>query len=281
MPNGSPADDGVAEHAGCLAGSRAAASVSVIDASSSGPDEASQHEYDQLLAALGRTEEFDQRIAIHEAGHAVCARLLGQPLGGATINPDPSGKYGGLVWGPQYSVAFANDDDDDVPDVCDQLRTLMPQAGEPRADAADIYLHALNRCMEIAAASVAERMFLPGPPVPSVGDIEDAIKYASLVCQSPEAMEKFISLSETMADDLLRPYGDVVLALAAELRIKRTLNAREIDQIILDVETRKAMAIEHKRRADWRKAEQDAASFRAECEPLDAARLRPARDQVS
>lgn len=100
-------------------------------------------EYDALLAEFGRTEEEDERIAVHEAGHAVAARLLGKPLGGAIINPDPNGKYGGLVWGPRNSVAFSRDDDtDEVPELCDNLRDLMPQDGEARGDAADVYLHA-------------------------------------------------------------------------------------------------------------------------------------------
>lgn len=62
--------------------------------------------------------------------------------------------------------------------------------------------------------------------------------------------------------------------LSTVLRTKRTLDGREIDQIILDVETRKALAIEHKRRAEWRKSELAAERFGVECEPLDAARLR-------
>ncbi len=95
------------------------------------------------------------------------------------------------------------------PEICDRLRDLMPQDGERRSDAADIYLHALNRCIELAAASVAERMRLEGEPVPSVSDVEHTIKYASLICRSPEAAKKFISLCETMAYDLLRPYGYV------------------------------------------------------------------------
>ena len=56
---------------------------------SSGLDE-EMDEYDELLAALGRTEEQDRRIAVHEAGHALCARLLGHEVGGVTVNPDPS-----------------------------------------------------------------------------------------------------------------------------------------------------------------------------------------------
>ncbi|MBR1302162.1 hypothetical protein [Bradyrhizobium sp. AUGA SZCCT0042] len=68
-----------------------------------------------------------------------------------------------------------------------------------------------------------------------------------------------------------------MIALSTVLRIKRTLDGREIDQIILFVETRKALAIEQKRRADWRKSELAAARFRAQCEPLDAGRSRLAQ----
>jgi hypothetical protein len=61
--------------------------------------------YERLLAEINRTEEEDERISAHEAGHAVAARLLGHPLGGATVDPDPNGKFGGLVWGPEYVPA--------------------------------------------------------------------------------------------------------------------------------------------------------------------------------
>jgi hypothetical protein len=80
--------------------------------------------------------------------------------------------------------------------------------------------NALNRCIELVAASVAERMLLEDEPVPSVSDVEHTIKYASLVCRSPEAAERFIRLCETMADDLLRPYGYVLIALSTVLRIR-------------------------------------------------------------
>jgi hypothetical protein len=268
MSKGNPAEGGNAQPATSLAGTEAAACVGMGNAGDgSGLDEASD-EYDELIASLGRTEEEDERIAVHEAGHAVCARLLGHPLGGATVDPDPNGKYGGLVWGPRHSVAYGKDDDgDDVPELCDNPRDLMPQDGEPRSDAADVYLHALNRCIELVAASVAERLLLEGEPVPSVSDIEHTIKYAPLVCRSPEAAERFIRLCETMADDLLRPHGDVVIVLSTVLRIKRTLNGPEIDEVISDVQTRKALAIEQQRRADWRKSDQ-----LRNCTPMTLAR---------
>ena len=222
-------------------------------------------DYDRLLAAIGRSYDDDVHVATHEAGHAIAARLLGHPLGGATINPDANGKYGGLVWGPRHSVAFGMDDGaDDVPEICDKLRDLMPQDGEPRSDAADIYLHALNSCIELVAASVAERMILEGEPVPSVSDVEHTIKYASLVCRSPEADERFIRLCETMADDLLRPYGYVLIALSTVLRIRRTLSGEEIDNIIATTVAGFELAAEQARRRRWQQRVANAGRFKSE-----------------
>ncbi|MDA9427124.1 hypothetical protein XH97_34155 [Bradyrhizobium sp. CCBAU 53380] len=67
------------------------------------------------------------------------------------------------------------------------------------------------------------------------------------------------------------PYGDVVIALSTVLRIKRTLAGAEIDRIIWDMETRKALGAEHRRRDEWRKIEMGASWFRAECVLLDHA----------
>lgn len=72
-----------------------------------------------------------------------------------------------------------------------------------RGYAADMYLHVLDRCIEPAAASVAERMLLPGEPVPSVTDVEQVDALASLVCKSAEAVECFLAFCEQQARDLL------------------------------------------------------------------------------
>jgi hypothetical protein len=70
-------------------------------------------------------------------------------------------------------------------------------------------------------------------------------------------------------------------ALRHPAGIKRTLDGAEIDKIISDVEAGKALAIERRRRADWRKREVAASRFRSECDQLDAARLpHIAPDQV-
>ncbi|MGY8679396.1 hypothetical protein Q2941_16605 [Bradyrhizobium sp. UFLA05-153] len=63
------------------------------------------------------------------------------------------------------------------------------------------------------------------------------------------------------------------MVLSTLLRIKRTLNGAEIDKIIWDFEAHKALAMERRRRAEWRKGELAASRFRAECDQLDTARL--------
>ncbi len=80
---------------------------------------------------------------------------------------------------------------------------------------------------------------------------------------SEQAIETVIAHCDVAARDLLLPHGDVVIALSILLRIKRTLDGAEIDRLISDVQVRKAMAAEHRRRADWRKRELSARNFEA------------------
>jgi hypothetical protein len=87
---------------------------------------------------------------------------------------------------------------------------------------------------------------------------------ARLIRLSDESVETFIAHCEVAARDLLMPHGDVVMTLSIVLRIRRTMNGSEIDELISDLQTRKALAAERRRRADWHKRELSARSFRAE-----------------
>jgi hypothetical protein len=253
-----PADKGTAQPPASVDGMLAAAGIGVGNTDDGGGHQPEVDEYDELLAALGRTYDDDVRIAIHEAGHAVAARLLGHPLGGATVDPGPG--YEGRVWGERHVEAFAQGRGD-AANVREVLAPLMPKAGEDRSSISDVFGNVYAQCIELMAGRAAEAMLLGGEPVPPADDLRQARELAMLICRSEEAIERFIAHCEVAARDLLYAYGDVVIALSVVLRIARTLDGAEIDKIISDVEARKAVAVEHRRRADWRKRELAASSF--------------------
>ncbi|HWX29473.1 MAG TPA: hypothetical protein VNZ53_18765 [Steroidobacteraceae bacterium] len=217
--------------------------------------------YAELLTWIGRTEEQDHRIAIHEAGHAVAARLLGHPLGGATVDPGPG--YEGRVWGEQHMEAFA-EGRGDASDVREVLAPVMPEPGEDRRPVADVFGNVYAQCIELMAGRAAESMLLDGEPVAPADDLRQARELALLVCFSEEAIATFIAHCDIAARDLLLPYGDVLIARSVLLRIKRTLDGAEIDGLISDLQARKALAVEHRRRADWRNREASANTFQLE-----------------
>ena len=251
-----PADEVPEQLAASPAGTVTAACVGVGNADHGGGHE-EVDEYDQLLAALGRSEEHDHRIAVHEAGHAVAARLLGHPLGGATVDPGPG--YEGRIWGERYVEAFSQGRGD-ASDVRGALAPMMPKAGEDRAPVADIFGQVHSHCLELLAGVAAERMLL-GDAAPPVDDLRQARELAMLICTSEEAIETFIAHCDVAARDLLLPYGDVVMTLSIVLRIKRTLDGTEIDKIISDLQARKALAVERGRRKRWQQVIENAAAF--------------------
>jgi len=76
-----------------------------------------------------------------------------------------------------------------------------------------------------------------------------------------EAVERFLKLAETMAHDLLRPYGHVLIVLSTVLRIRRTLTGEEIDNIISDTVARFELAAEQARRRRWQERVDNADQF--------------------
>ncbi|WP_076858183.1 hypothetical protein [Bradyrhizobium mercantei] len=256
-----PAEEGSAAF---LAKTEAAVGVGLVADLGGGLDDQSDG-YDSLLASLGRTHDEDMRIAVHEAGHAVCARLLGHEVGGITVNPDVVRGSEGLCWGVGHAEAFA-EGRGDVSDVQDALRSVMPQAGEDRQPVADVFAGIYAQCIEFMAGRAAERMLLDGePPVP-IDDLRQARELTTLISASDEALDAFILHCDLTARDLLMPYGDVVMALSIVLRIKRTLNGAEIDQIIWQMEARKALAVEQQRRVQRRERELAARGVLAKCD---------------
>jgi hypothetical protein len=256
MNKRSPADQ-APEQAPPVAGTVTAAGVGVGNTDDGGGHEGVD-EYDTLLAVLGRSHDEDERIAVHEAGHIVVARLLGHPLGGATVDPGPG--YEGRVWGECYAEAFTNGRGD-ASHVRETLAPLMPKPGEDRSSVSDVFGSVYSQCMELMAGRAAEQMLLDGTAVTPVDDLRQTRELAMLICTSEESIDTYIAHCDVAARDLLLPYGDVLMTLSIVLRIKRTLDSDEIDKIISDVQARKALAVERGRRKRWQRVIENAAAF--------------------
>jgi hypothetical protein len=256
----SPLGGASAQPAVCRGGTVAAAGAEVGSDDGSGHSPEDDEDDDNGSPVPGRSFDEDVRISIHEAGHAVCARLLGHELGGATVNPGPG--YAGRVWGPCHAEAFANGRGD-ASNVREALAPLMPKPGEDRSSVSDVFANVYGQCIELIAGRAAERMLLEGEPAIPADDLRQARELAMLICSSEEAIETFIAHCDVAARDLLLPYGDVVIVLSTVLRIKRELG-HEIDEIISDLQARKALAAEHARRRAWQRVVENAAMFRTQ-----------------
>ena len=258
MTEGIPADEVPEQLAASPAGTVTAAGVGVGNTDNGGGHH-EVDEYVQLLAVLGRTEEEDERISVHEAGHATCARLLGHPLGGATVDPGPG--YEGRIWGERYVEAFSQGRGD-ASDVRGALAPMMPKAGEDRAPVADIFGQVYSHCLELLAGRRGGAHAVGATPRRPPMTSGRRASWRLLICTSDEAIETFIAHCDVAARDLLLPYGDVVMTLSIVLRIKRTLDAAEIDKIISDVQARKVLAVERVRRKWWQQVIESAAAFK-------------------
>jgi hypothetical protein len=156
-------------------------------------------------------------------------------------------------------------------DVRAALTNDMPKPGEQINAVSDVFAAIYSQCIELTAGSSAETLLLGEQSAGGAHDLRQARELAMLFCKSEQRAETFVQHCKIAKRDMLTPYGDVVMALSVVLRSKRTLDGQEIDKIISDVQARKALAAERRRRAEWRAAETGAAEFRAQCVPLHSA----------
>lgn len=180
MSEGTPSEEGTAHPATSLGAAGVAAHV---DGGDNGSDpNAEVDEYDRLLAKIGRTYDQDCRVAIHEAGHIVAARLQGHPLGGATV--DPGSGFEGRVWGEGHEEAFA-EGRGDASDVREAIAPLMPEPGEAVSSVSDVFANVQSHCIELVVGRAAERMPLGDDDTPSAADdLRQARELALLICKS-------------------------------------------------------------------------------------------------
>ena len=189
------------------------------------------------LHVLGRrSPETDRRIAIHEAGHVVAGRALGQLVGGVTIEPGPG--YSGATWGPDSDPSrFCSSEE--IIETCVTLATLMPAFGEPRDDLAVDLIHTHARVVELLAGTEAERqLFTDAPPLEAPHDVAEAGAHAALICCSHVAGRAFLAYAKIEASELIRLHRHRVQAVADALVERRTLDGAEIDAVIADASAR-------------------------------------------
>jgi hypothetical protein len=196
--------------------------------------------------ASGRSAVDDWRVALHESGHVVVGRALGEEVAGVTIVP--SEHFGGLTWGPKHvrsEFDGSSADDAFVPDICGKIAASMPGPGEPRINAAEAFAHVHVRVVDLCAGTAAETLLFPDDaPWIAHSDIRQARALASIICTSEAAIDAYLLFGLAEAKALILQHRAAVLAIAEGLMIERTLNAEQIDSII-------AAAPERARRADW------------------------------
>ncbi|MGO9682364.1 MAG: hypothetical protein ACLPTZ_07205, partial [Beijerinckiaceae bacterium] len=190
----------------------------------------------------------DRRVALHEAGHVLVGRALGGEIGGATITSTEF--FAGRVWGPNGNPSHLGSGFD----VCTEARPYLPRLGESRSDAAELFTHAIGRCIELAAGTASEKLFFPDDePLTATDDQRQSSAFAGLVCCTPAAVGAFLAYAASEAAALLNEHRGVVIQVADALLERRTLNGAEIDQIIADALAREDLAAERSRRAAWAK----------------------------
>jgi hypothetical protein len=201
-----------------------------------------------------RSEIDDWRTALHEAGHVVVGRALGEEVGGVTIVEGPD--YGGLTWGPKGNSSRLSSVDE-KPDLCAQIAASMPGFGEPRANAAEVFTFCHVRVVDLCAGTAAETLLHRAcAPWVAHSDIREARKIASMICTSESAVDAYLAFGLAEAKALITEHRAAVWAIAEALMVHRTLDNEQIDTII-------AAAPERARRIDWNGVLENAACFTA------------------
>jgi hypothetical protein len=83
--------------------------------------------------------------------------------------------------------------DYDVPDLCEAIGDLMPGAGEPHVNAAEIFSHIQVRVVDLMAGTAGELLLHPEcPPWVAHSDIRQARALASLICSSEDSITAYL-----------------------------------------------------------------------------------------
>jgi hypothetical protein len=140
----------------------------------------------------------------------------------------------------------------------------MPRPGEDRAKVSDVFSSVHAKCIEYAAAKVAEKMLLDGEPSSAADDRRQARELAALICSSEKSIESFLDHCEIAAHDLLFPYALLIWSFSIVLRIRRTMTGVEVSDALASILASLELAAERERRREWARRIENAAAFRPE-----------------
>jgi hypothetical protein len=201
-----------------------------------------------------RSPEDDWRISLHEAGHVVIHRHFGDEVCGVTIVADADSS--GRTWGPQGAQDAA---------VWNAESVFEPGMSRD-GDVHGVFSRVQAGIIALMGGCAAEMTFLGDAPPKYIGsDVPAAHRVAGLLCRTPASIAAFVEHGYQESLALIEQNSTIVIAVAQALlnHPKRTLNGFEIDVAITSALAAKATTDEHKRRADWRCVENNAAEFEA------------------
>lgn len=157
-----------------------------------------------------------QHTAIHEAGHAVIARVLGMACGQATVKPDCDlGEAGHAI-------------------IHDQWATWGQW--EDRRKYREIHTVVQGRIISSMAGAEAEREIL-GYCAGGDGDDRDQIEMMASSSDSgiePEAWPRWELRMRRQCRRLVRKHRSKIIRVAAALECETTLLAKQIDELVAE-----------------------------------------------
>jgi ATP-dependent Zn protease len=159
---------------------------------------------------MPRSDARDERIIYHELGHAILHRAFGNRVEFITIEPFRESD-GRLVNG----------------------RCRWTSDG----------LDAFYRCAVNVAGATAEEVFLVGPGKLRGSDRANAMQHARELYETEDGIADVIRAAKAEAERILVENRALVEALAAELRVRRTMSGSEIEACIADAEAAKVAAL--------------------------------------
>jgi ATP-dependent Zn protease len=149
---------------------------------------------------MPRSDARDERICCHEAAHAIVGRALGDTVESITVEHqeiDGRSINGRVKW-------------------------------EPSDDGLDDF----NRCIVLVAGAVAELMFCGNEGKLRGSDREKARKHAGNISETE--INLLIDAAKAEAERILTANSFLVEALAAELHVRRTMSASDVESCIAD-----------------------------------------------